>query len=100
MPDVARRPRVAIYQAIADPLLGDNQRAALRRYAREMACTIVLEVTGNIDSLTVAISEGTIDLVLVWRANDLLANDTLVPSLNAHHVDYLALAQSCNALME
>jgi hypothetical protein len=48
----------------------------------------------------VAVTAGAIDLVLVWRATDLLASDTLVASLNAHHVDYLALAQSCSALME
>jgi DNA invertase Pin-like site-specific DNA recombinase len=100
MPDLPRGLRVAIYQATADPLLGDNQRAALHRYAREMGWTIVLEATGTTDSLMVAVTAGTIDLVLVWRATDLLASDTLVASLHAHHVDYLALAQSCSALME
>jgi hypothetical protein len=65
-----------------------------------MPWTIVLEVTGTTDSLIVAVTAGTIDLVLVWRAHDLLTSDTLVAHLNAHHVDYLALAQSCSALME
>lgn len=91
---------MAIYQATADPLLGDNQRAAMHRYAQEMAWMIVLDVTGSTDSLMVAVSAGTIDLVLVWRATELLANDTLVHSLSTHHVDYLALAQSCSALIE
>lgn len=100
MPDVARQLRVAIYQAVADPLLGDNQRAALHRYAREMGWTIVLEATETTDSLIVAVTAGTIDLVMVWRETDLLASDTLVASLSAHHIEYLTLAQSCSALME
>lgn len=100
MTDVARPLRVAIYQAIADPRLGDNQRAALHRYARKMGWTIVLEAIVKTDSLIVAVTAGTIDLVLVWRELDLMASDTLVGALNAHHIDYLALAQSCSALME
>ena len=91
--------RVAIYVSNADSRLAANQRAAMQRYADNMAWTVTVIEDDRQRLLDGAATSG-FDLVLCWRTGGLRDAEILFERLSAHGVELLALAQSCAALSE
>jgi hypothetical protein len=92
--------RAAIYLPTVDQLLVQNQRAALIRYATAMGWTVVADVGPDRRQVRALAAGGSIDVVLSWRMNDVPALAWLLSQCRVHHVEFLALAQSCAALAE
>src|SRR5262245_43608533 len=92
--------RAAIYLPTVDPLVVPNQRAALIRYAAAMGWTVVADVGGDQGRARALAASRSIDLVLSWRHDDVPDLGRLLSDCRAHHVEFLALAQSCAALAE
>jgi DNA invertase Pin-like site-specific DNA recombinase len=91
--------RVAIYISNADSRLAANQRAAMQRYADNMAWRVTV-IEDDRQRLLDGAATSAFDLVLCWRTDDLRDAEFLFERLSAHGVDILAVAQSCAALSE
>jgi hypothetical protein len=91
--------RAAICGATTVGDLDVNRRDVLQRYAENMGWTIV-DIPGDIRSVVNAAAEGRIDIVILWRFEDVVDGEELVRSLQSLNVECLALAQSCAALPE
>ena len=92
--------RTAIYLPTVDPLLVPNQRAALTRYATAMGWTVIADAGPDQNQVRSLAAGGSIDLVLSWRLDDVPDLGSLLSQCRVHHVEFLALAQSCAALAE
>ena len=91
--------RVAIYIYNADSRLAANQRAAVQRYADNMAWKVTV-IEDDRQRLLDGAATSAFDLVLCWRTGDLRNAEFLFERLSDHGVELLALAQSCAALAE